>query len=751
MNKISKKIVALVTMAAFVLTLVPAAAFAADTRSSVQTAKENMTVTMPATDNAKAEAEVTLSVSEADANHNVVVWLTDENGNYYRYATASGTDVTGNATNAFMGSGIIFTASAKNYTVKFDIPETGKYTVHAGVDLNANAANVDELSPINAKSGYNTITVEAASTYVDSIKVTSPTVSNETVNGGTINYAGTPNGIIKTKVVANVVSKYSSNDGVASSDGKVLTVESPTSQIAVLNADGDETNEISIDGNTATFYLKAASGIKEGNYTFNLSADDVNYRLSVQIGEADNTAASIEVVDTGKTVFEKTTGTYVSLEDVAQFTVKNADGDVLTPANSPAGFSAYNAGSTSDANNNNVAVLSKPENCNPVFKVVASTDEPNNFALQVVDASELAVGKYTVRVSLDNGKVADVSFTVAKFGKVVDMTIDVDDTVVVGKTVTGTVQYVDENGLTKDADSTVAIGYSGNACASFDSTKTTLSPKFVATAKNDEKYLGAVIKVTAVDENRGLIATKDITVTDGITNGTLKFDGTNGPAFENNTVNVSVVDEDGNVLKDVDGAKIYAYVDQKGDEKANITVTPGTVNDGKGKLTVYSDKATTADIVVAVKDSTGEIYASTLSYTFGEEDVNADKIVAMTIGSTDMIVDNNIVNGDAAPYVADGRTMVPIRALSETFGAEVNYDNDAKTVTIVDGDTTIVMTIGETTYTVNGEEQTMDVAPVIGSGDRTYVPVRFVAEALGYEVTPLYAADGTTASVYFTM
>ena len=72
MNKISKKIVALVTMAAFVLTLVPAAAFAADTRSSVQTAKENMTVTMPATDNAKAEAEVTLSVSEADANHNVL-------------------------------------------------------------------------------------------------------------------------------------------------------------------------------------------------------------------------------------------------------------------------------------------------------------------------------------------------------------------------------------------------------------------------------------------------------------------------------------------------------------------------------------------------------------------------------------------------------------------------------------------------------------------------------------------------------
>ena len=119
----------------------------------------------------------------------------------------------------------------------------------------------------------------------------------------------------------------------------------------------------------------------------------------------------------------------------------------------------------------------------------------------------------------------------------------------------------------------------------------------------------------------------------------------------------------------------------------------------------------------------------------------------MTIGSSDYVVNNQLVAGDAAPYVADNRTMVPIRALTEAFGAKVDFENNV--VTIVDNDTTIAMTIGETTYTVNGEEATMDVAPVIGSGDRTYVPVRFVGEALGYEVTALYAADGTTASVVF--
>ena len=122
----------------------------------------------------------------------------------------------------------------------------------------------------------------------------------------------------------------------------------------------------------------------------------------------------------------------------------------------------------------------------------------------------------------------------------------------------------------------------------------------------------------------------------------------------------------------------------------------------------------------------------------------------MTIGSAEYVVNNELVTGDAAPYVnSDSRTMVPFRVLGETFGATVDWDQENQTVTYTYGDTTLTMTIGSTTYTVNGEDKTMDTAPVL-SGDRTYVPVRFVAEALGYEVTPLYdTTNGTTASVVF--
>ena len=62
----------------------------------------------------------------------------------------------------------------------------------------------------------------------------------------------------------------------------------------------------------------------------------------------------------------------------------------------------------------------------------------------------------------------------------------------------------------------------------------------------------------------------------------------------------------------------------------------------------------------------------------------------------------------------------------------------------------VVMTIGANEYTVNGVAKTADVAPFI-NGASTMVPVRFVAEAFGITVTPIYAEDGSVADVLFNM
>lgn len=88
---------------------------------------------------------------------------------------------------------------------------------------------------------------------------------------------------------------------------------------------------------------------------------------------------------------------------------------------------------------------------------------------------------------------------------------------------------------------------------------------------------------------------------------------------------------------------------------------------------------------------------------------------------------------DVAPYIKNGRTYVPMRYAAEIIGAEVVWDETAQTVTLTKGDTVVVFTIGSTTYTVNGEAKTCDVAPEI-TNSRTMLPARYVAEAFGGSV-----------------
>lgn len=92
---------------------------------------------------------------------------------------------------------------------------------------------------------------------------------------------------------------------------------------------------------------------------------------------------------------------------------------------------------------------------------------------------------------------------------------------------------------------------------------------------------------------------------------------------------------------------------------------------------------------------------------------------------------------DAQPQIVNDRTFLPLRAVFEAMGAEVGYDNGV--VSATRGDTSVSMTIGSTQalVTKNGvtTELAMDVAPYIDPAlGRTYVPVRFAAQALGASV-----------------
>lgn len=87
----------------------------------------------------------------------------------------------------------------------------------------------------------------------------------------------------------------------------------------------------------------------------------------------------------------------------------------------------------------------------------------------------------------------------------------------------------------------------------------------------------------------------------------------------------------------------------------------------------------------------------------------------------------------AKPQIIEGRTMVPVRAIYEGVGAAVEWDSATKTITGTKDNRTVIMQIGSNDITINGITTQMDAQPLIIDGS-TFAPARYVAESFGYEV-----------------
>jgi len=98
---------------------------------------------------------------------------------------------------------------------------------------------------------------------------------------------------------------------------------------------------------------------------------------------------------------------------------------------------------------------------------------------------------------------------------------------------------------------------------------------------------------------------------------------------------------------------------------------------------------------------------------------------------------------DSPPILRDGRVFLPIRYISEYFGAQVTWEDQTKTVTVKQGSKTISLQIGNSIAQIDGKEVSLDV-PAFINGARTYVPLRFIGEALGRYVD----WDQTERAVY---
>ena len=150
----------------------------------------------------------------------------------------------------------------------------------------------------------------------------------------------------------------------------------------------------------------------------------------------------------------------------------------------------------------------------------------------------------------------------------------------------------------------------------------------------------------------------------------------------------------------------------------------------------------------------------TISYTKKEDKTmltkGYSKTTSLAVGLLLLVVTSGAmairveVNGNpltlsASPRLIAGTTMVPLRGIFESLGAEVNWNNASQTITATKGVTDIRLGIGDRRATVNGRDVQLEAPARIINGS-TMVPLRFVSEALGAYVN----WDGRTQTVSIT-
>ncbi len=118
-----------------------------------------------------------------------------------------------------------------------------------------------------------------------------------------------------------------------------------------------------------------------------------------------------------------------------------------------------------------------------------------------------------------------------------------------------------------------------------------------------------------------------------------------------------------------------------------------------------------------------------------QQEIVGKRVAELWPGKTAATINGKTEQLEAAPYIhaASSSTMLPFRFIADTMGAQVGWNSTTRQVTFKLDDRTVVLTIGSRVAKVNGKSVTMATAPVIQNG-RTMVPLRFVSENLGASV-----------------
>lgn len=180
------------------------------------------------------------------------------------------------------------------------------------------------------------------------------------------------------------------------------------------------------------------------------------------------------------------------------------------------------------------------------------------------------------------------------------------------------------------------------------------------------------------------------------------------------------------------------------DKGADGELAFGSVATAKIGDKTYNESAANKDDAFDINDTQIDVGEFDKDYV---AKVNVAKVVTPASGdvkaTVQFTIDNSTytVNGvektaDVAPFIQNGRTFLPVRFVAEAVGVgedNIIWNDATDTVTLIKGDRIAQVVIGSKSLVVNGVTVQMDVAAAIKDG-RTVLPLRYVAQALGAEI-----------------
>jgi len=779
----NKKLFAILTLVAFMLTMMPVMAFGAASVQSAYGDVEKASVLAP-----NGEAKFSLTIPNYDATADSVrVFFTVANTNEILAPTTVTVSVNGATAAPFTPDTVLAAGNTFDFVVKNANP--GQFDVHAYIVKGTGHASISAAKILNGYKGEqndiitnaiawdtdNTLTFRAAGSANALFDITNVSVEDGTPLAATLTKLVLDNGDEVTTdpftvpggrfVVKRVYSEtLAANNGLYYYEvtGK-LTKNNAAVKNTAVTAEFDKVgafvNNDAIETNARGIFKFNVYASKAGVYTLNLSADGAEDLQLVFNFDSSSVDSVVPTPVTGH--FATGTPIYVDL------TVKDANGNVLSAADAIAEFVAEVP--------REFVVVKSPEDSTtfvadddvtfgtPALQGATGTftatvnPTTGNAALRITVDAE---GDYTFKMYEDEtGRdVQYINVSAKKFVKAVQASVAYkSNTYYLGSEVNApTITLIDANGTksTLENNNGVEIAYTGVGVTNWVATGNNAGAFKVV---NDEKFLGKEIVVTAVADK--CFATTTLKIADAPAY--LQFTEVTAPVGTEATVPVVSLDLNGGMaaLGSVDevGFEVTPVVTSK---PANAIVSVDANSNmgkfattGKGAIKVASNKPGTVTVNVIVKADTDTdggsenwVYLTGIAtVNFGDEATPVQQSATLIIGSNVFVANGGVQTAPAAPVIIDGRTYLPIRAVGQAIGAQVAYVDGVITLTL--GAQKATMVPGSNVMTIGTETVTMDAAPYLAGDGHTMVPVRYAAQAFGYELGTTTNADGSVATV----